>query len=205
MTDITNFHYFRDKDGKLKQLDLTTGEETFAELPSTVIGRFKYTKEIASIILQHIREGKTVTKIALMDGMPNASMVYSWARKHPDFGDAMKAAREDRAEHFHDKVIEQADDLTAKEDVPIMKAKTDAYKWAAEKGNPQRYGKMKEDGGVGNVTIIVDTGIPKPITVETECQTIQTEEDTQTQSETCSSTPLKSAGEEETEPESILE
>lgn len=185
MNDTTDFHFYRDDDGELKQINLTTGEETFAALP-TARSTFKYSLAVAQQIVQHVREGMPITRIAKLAGFPEASVIYSWQRSHPDFGSALTAAREDRAEYYHDKVIEEVEQLSEKDDVPVVKERVSAYKWAAEKGNPERYGKAKGEGGSGTVTIIVDTGVPQPIVVEGTCTNIQTEDVITIPSETCS-------------------
>lgn len=181
MDEVNNYHFYRDDEGKLKQVCLTTGDETFADLPVKKTP-FKYTLPIAQQIVQRVREGKSISAIAKEAGMPKAAVVYDWSRLHPDFREALDMARRDRAEYYHDKVIAEVEELSEKEDVPVVKERVSAYKWAAEKGNPEKYGKAKSEGGIGNVTIVVDTGIPapQPVTVEAECQIIQTEEDTTT-------------------------
>jgi hypothetical protein len=124
-----------------------------------------------------------------------------WARKHPDFGDALKNAREDRAEYYHDKVIETVEALKEKDDVPVVKEQVAAYKWAAEKGNPNRYGKSTAEGSVGNVTIIVDTGIPDAVRIVKD-ESCQTEDAITMPSETYSLKDSSPVAEAESSPES---
>lgn len=199
MDNNLDYHFYKDDEtGTLMQMDLATGEVVPANVDTTIVTRRKYTPTIASRICQLVREGKPISKIGLMDEFPNPAVIYQWARKYPDFAEALKNAREDRAEYFHDKVIETAEAIQEKDDVPVAKEQIAAYKWAAEKGNPNRYGKSQEASS-GSVTIIVDTGIPDK---EESCQI----EDVITMpSETYSSKVSSSAEDSGEEPQSIWE
>lgn len=161
MKDASDYYFYTKENGKLWQVDLATGDEAPCALEGTLqtMPRTRYSLELAGRITQAVREGASIASLSKLPEYPSASVLYSWARKHPDFGDALNMAREDRAEYYHDKVLEAVEELVDKEDVPVTKEKVAAYKWAAEKGNPSRYGKGSSADIAGNVTIIVDTGI----------------------------------------------
>jgi hypothetical protein len=82
-------------------------------------------------------------------------------------------AREIRAGYYHDVAIEKAEKVT-RNTVAQTKLQVETYKWAAEKGDPNRYGTRTKIVGDPDqpVAIIVETGIresqPKPIEVEGE-------------------------------------
>ena len=81
----------------------------------------------------------------------------------------------DRAEGYHDKILcmaerlDEAGSLVTKEEIAAKKVSIDAYKWAAEKGNPDLYGKKQEirhEGAAPQTMLVINTGIvrkPKEI------------------------------------------
>jgi hypothetical protein len=150
-----------DDNGVVIFYDAYTGEEVSkfdSRLPTAP--RIKYTMEYGNMICEYIRQGRTLKDIGKLSHMPDAGTIYRWQSMHPEFKDRVETARVDRAEHFHDLVISTAKELVDKEDVPVAKTKIDAFKWAAEKGNPSKYGSStKVDIHGGGGTIIVDTGI----------------------------------------------
>lgn len=180
--DLTRFHYYTDENGRLHAVDLTTGDDTFAEAEQQAVSlshKSKYNKQIAIAICEKVREGLTLAQIANMPDMPPLSLIYQWSRAIEEFSLQLDYAREDRAHHFHDKVIEEVEQLDDPAMVNVVKTKVAAYQWAAEKANKRYYGKEKGEEGGGNVTIIVSTGIPDspatPVTVEAACKTVTAE------------------------------
>lgn len=164
--------------GKLETIDLTTGESVVqANLPV----KFNYTIPLSEVICQHIREGKTLSQIASLEGMPNLNVLYRWRQMYPEFEDKVKAARRERAEIFHDKIVELAErEDIAKDDVPWKKTQIDTFKWLAEKNDPNSYGKTQGGGGNSSVTIVIDTGINRNVVevkdVPTTCVSSEVEE-----------------------------
>lgn len=206
MTDSNDYHFYRTDNGTLMQLDLATGEEAPVNTTTTLVTRTRYSTQLAARIVQKVREGESILNIAKEDSFPSSAVIYAWVRKYPDFGEALKGAREDRAEYFHDKVIATAEALTDRDEVPVAKEQIAAYKWAAEKGNPSRYGKDKSENNGGNVTIIVDTGIPDAIEIkETTCKIDQIEDAIIMPSETYSSTDYSTVEEAEMAQQSTSE
>jgi len=115
---------------------------------------------MADFICQKYMEGKTMAEISKLDGVPPKHIIYQWKRKQPDFRKQLIAAKEDRAEYFHDELIDEARSITHKSEAPVAKVKIDALKWAAERGNPKEYGVIKEEQKApGPLQIIIDTGI----------------------------------------------
>lgn len=147
-----------------------------------------YSDVIADLIIQKVVEGMTLTKVCALEGFPSYSVVARWKSQYPDFREKLAEARRDRADHFHDKIIDTVDEPKYREDkktvvdkntgeettviekvkVPLStediqtrKMQVEAYKWAASVGNPDAYGTRTKLVGDANSPIgfVVDTGI----------------------------------------------
>lgn len=53
----------------------------------------KYTKELADKICDLLAEGKSLTQISRMKGMPSRNAIWKWQDRYPDFGDRSVQAR----------------------------------------------------------------------------------------------------------------
>lgn len=140
--------------GELEEMDLYTGEVIFREDKN----RCPYNLEEAKQFCDLVRGGYTFANAAKTMDMSYAIISY-WRSRHPDFDQAVKIAREERAEFFHDRVLEIAEGVKDKDEAQVARVQIDAYKWAAEKNDPAKFGNKNVHGGVGGVTIIVDTGV----------------------------------------------
>jgi hypothetical protein len=150
--------------GKLETVCLETGEVISKEGDNKDLSYFKFNYDMALLLCQRVREGYTLKRLGEDPLLPELAVIHYWLRSNASFKEEMKLARADRAEYFHDKVIDIADSTERGEQVQINKFKTDQYKWAAEKGNPDRYGnKTTVEGSVeSKVTMIVlNTGITR--------------------------------------------
>ena len=145
--------------GDLETVCLDTGEVLNGRVD---LSKYRYNLDTALLICQAIREGSTLKKLHDNPNFPNATVINYWRRNNMQFDEEIKQARKERAEHYHDKVIEIAEDCVDKDDVPVAKFKSDSYKWAAEKGDPGSYGTKVEHSG-SNVApaIVVVTGIKR--------------------------------------------
>jgi hypothetical protein len=114
----------------------------------------------ADYICSLIRAGNTLKRIATMPDMPSMSVISVWCTMHPLFAKRIEQARRDRAENFHDMALDVAMSVDNKDEVGIAKLKVDTLKWAAEKGNPQRYSAKQENVEKGGITVIIETGVP---------------------------------------------
>lgn len=147
--------------GKLEVICLDTGEVLSNE--GADVAKYKYNMETALLVCQEIREGATLKKLSQKLGI-DLSVIHYWQRRYPQFAQEMKIARQERAEYFHDKVLELADEVIDRDDVAVARFKTDQYKWAAEKGNPEAYGnKTQVSGSIENKVsmIVLNTGIKR--------------------------------------------
>lgn len=147
---------------------------------SDLATRFKYEPEIGDAIADLVRTGSTITDIAAMAGLPNASVIYRWRRRYPDFARKLREAREDRAEYFADKMISTIEAATDKDDIAVAKEQVKVYQWMSEKNNPQDYGKKSEvkiEAEIKTVPMyVIDTGINRDIE-EVEYTEVKGEED----------------------------
>jgi hypothetical protein len=91
-------------------------------------------------------------------------------------------ARTFRAEMFHDKMVDEVDEIDGnldKDEIANKKLKIDSLKWLTEKNDQKRYGAAKkiESGNAGEalIKIVVNTGINRDNT-ESDIITISTEE-----------------------------
>jgi hypothetical protein len=158
-----NLVVVRDPDtGELQTVCLDTGEIISRESDRRDLSKYKFDYQTALLICQKVREGYTLKKLGEDKSLPNLPVIHYWLRSNASFKEEMKMARKDRAEYYHDQVIDIANDTTSTEQVQVNKFKTDQYKWAAEKGNPERYAKHTNiDGSIENKVsmIVLNTGI----------------------------------------------
>lgn len=108
----------------------------------------------ASLVCDYITRGCTLTEAAREIGL-DPNIVKHWTHRFPEFQKRYKQAILDRADIMHDKVLEEA---KASSDT---KVRIDAYKYMAEKGNPEAYGNRTKVVGDPNapVTFVIETGI----------------------------------------------
>lgn len=148
--------------GKLETVCLETGEVISKEGDNKDLSYFKFNYDMALLICQRVREGYTLKRLGEDPDLPELAVIHYWLRSNASFKEEMKLARADRAEYYHDKVLDIADGTERGEQVQVNKFKADQYKWAAEKGNPDRYGnKTTIDGTIENKVsmIVLNTGI----------------------------------------------
>lgn len=147
-------HVILDGNGRKITVPKGTNPDT---LPRTV---WPYAKVTCDHICNLISEGKTLSQIGLMEGLPTTNVIMNWLRDYPEFRSAMKVAREMRAEIFHDKIIQVAHDAketTAKRD----RLKLDAYKWVSQVNDPGTFGQQTKVVGDASapLRIVVETGV----------------------------------------------
>ena len=132
-----------------------------------------FSQVAADAVLDKVASGLTVSKIALEPGFPPAHVIRRWAILNKDFREAMDIAKRMRAEHYHDEAIATAEGTNKKAHVGINKLKVSTYQWAAEKGDPGKFGAVKTIVGDPDrpVNIVVDTGIRRDKTEENVIET----------------------------------
>jgi len=132
----------------------------------------EYHPYIGDLIVDEILEGKTLLQISKDDRFPSMSVMQRWLMKYEDFFDKIRKAERSRAQIFHDKIVDvadQADTPMSDAELKTARLKVDTLKWAAKKGDAERYGdKTTIDGNLDHaVTIVVQTGIRRdPLSME---------------------------------------
>lgn len=164
-------HIYNSNTRSYEVIDLNTGrvhnavigEETVPETYSLLMG---------DKLCHHIREGKTLREICKMDDMPDIHRFYAWLAIYPQLRVRYEQARKQRADSFHDQLIEVAMGVADKDDVPVAKLKIETLKWAAEKASPDYYGKKEEKvAGGTSISVVLHTGVldskgPKDIIID---------------------------------------
>lgn len=150
--------YELDEYGELIAIDCETGKKV---AKVTALDVKKYSPATGRAIADLIIQGNTLSAISRMKGMPSITVISYWRRRYPDFDEAIDRARQHAAETFHDKIIDIADKTETKEEVHVNEFKVRTLKWAAEKGDPARYGNQtKIVGDAGQpLQFIINTGI----------------------------------------------
>lgn len=196
-----HYHHFMDKDGNLLRTNLLTGEvvQTSPRFedglipgkqmdPHFIKGNSRYWHYSAvykDLIANHIAEGKTLSAISKLPGMPSTSIIAQWRAKHPELEDAIRAARKQQADFYADKIADQVDETRelSKDEIPAEKLYYEKLKWLAEKADPDQYGNRTKISGDADapLTLVVDTGIrrdkPKEIDNIVEAETVSREND----------------------------
>ena len=156
---------WNDRINKYEAIDLRTGQmcATYTAKVQKIDPRsISYTPDMGDRVIDCVRRGASLTKIAKDPTMPPVSAIYLWRSQNPEFKRRLEMAYKDRAENYHDEAIEIAMSAvhSPKEMQAGLKLAVSTLQWAAEKGNPDRYGSKKETGGhAGGVTVIIDTGV----------------------------------------------
>jgi hypothetical protein len=173
-TDSRNTEIVLNKQtGKYEIICLESGE-VLSDINSVDLSRYKFNYELGLLICQKVREGWTLTKISEDPQFPSLHVMAHWRKINPTFDEEIKLARKHRAEYYHDKVIELAEQVTDDSNIAAAKFKAEQYKWAAEKGDPNSYGnKVEVSGNVAPTSIVVYTGIERRRDIETTAEQIE--------------------------------
>jgi hypothetical protein len=154
------------KTGALENVCLDTGE-ILRPVSLHDMEKYKFNFDMALLICQRVREGATLKELGDDPSLPSLTVIHYWRRNNATFDEEIKLARKDRAEYYADRVIEIAEQVVDKDDVPVAKFKSDVYKWAAEKGDPGSYGnKIEHTGSNTATTLVVMTGIERKPDIE---------------------------------------
>jgi hypothetical protein len=139
-------------------LDLRTGKP-YANYTPVAIGTFS--NGLADMICSYIREGRTLSTTC-QELSISQSQFYAWLAVYPEFKKRYTEARKQRSDYHFYKAIDIADQAMGapKDLIPGIKLAVDTHKWAAEKSDPERFAKPKEEGNnVGSITINLQTGV----------------------------------------------
>lgn len=120
------------------------------------IDRDPYSKLLGDLLCERIFHGDTLAQACQEIGV-KYSAVVRWKREHSEFAEALREAKIDRAERHHDMAIEISQESFD------TKLKVETMKWAAEKGDPEKFGsRTKVVGDRENpVAFVFNTGIDR--------------------------------------------
>jgi hypothetical protein len=157
----------RNEAGELELIDLHTGEViSNSALPEQLGHEYAFSYPVALAICQEVKQGRTLSDIARDPKFPPLHVISHWQRTDRMFAEELILARRSRAEYYHDKVIEIANNAAemrySKDDVPAAKLAADTFKWAAERGDPSKFGnKVTHEGSEEKPILmrVINTGI----------------------------------------------
>lgn len=138
---------------------------------------FLYNGRVADAVIHLIREGSTIRDICLRPGFPPRAVIASWMRRFPEFQKKVVAAEADRSDYFHDRILQEAEELQGadRDTIAAAKVRIDVYKWAAKVGNGEKYSDKvsvdnKHSGQVGFYALRtgIDRGEPSEAQVVSE-------------------------------------
>ena len=124
----------------------------------------EFSPVIIDLMCQEVLDGKGISEICKIPGMPTYTLLCRWRREHPWVEDALARARKDRGEVFRDKAVKEADLATSNKDpLGASNLRVETYKWAAAVDEPERYSpRSKVEAQVSAPTqIIIHTGIDR--------------------------------------------
>ena len=100
-----------------------------------------YTIQIAARICELMSEGKSLTEVCALPGMPTRQTIIKWRVAHDEFAKMYREAREAQAEYYVDQILREADRRSQDRVSAIDKrTKIDTLKWIACKFYPRVYG-----------------------------------------------------------------
>lgn len=159
-------------DSSLKERTLGDGTKILVDEqidPATLQVKSKnvyiFNAQVASIICQHLTEGKGFQEICAMDGMPPFYILQKWRKMYSDFDEAIEQSIKDQAYLYRDKALEAIKLAVTKDGDTDHKAIADMYLRLAEKGNPDRFGnKQKQLGDKDSpIHFTIETGVPQKV------------------------------------------
>jgi len=164
--------------GKLETICLDTGEVLNVGVNPNDMSKYKFSLDTALLVCQKIREGATLKQIGDDPSLPSLTVIHYWRRSNLSFNEEIKLARKERAEFYHDKVLEITEQTVDRDEVTVAKFKADQYRWAAEKGDPSSYGNKVEHSGSNTApSIVIVTGIKRQPDIEVvEYEQVEKEE-----------------------------
>lgn len=154
--------------GEAEEVDTFTGEVVSRTKMYTTmdeeLAKYELTPGIIFQVARLLMEGKTLTHISKMEGMPPRSVLNNWCARSDDFKTMVEESEKSRADIFHTKIIDSVDSLPEleKDEVGAMKLYIDTLFRLSEADNPEKFkpkGGSQEGGGV--VSITVNTGIDR--------------------------------------------
>lgn len=108
-----------------------------------------YDGEVALTIMELIADGKTLSEVVKLPGMPSRAAVYRWLNAYPDLARAYETARELSAQSFEEEALDMARKLKGENDFTNGKTRQyevamGQFRWSAARRDPKRFGQKME-------------------------------------------------------------
>lgn len=107
----------------------------------------RYSRGLASDIIDRLAEGERLAAIGRERGYPCRQCVYAWAKRYPEFGEALTTAKRLGADARADKVLDIAEAAT-KESIPVDRLQIGALKWHVDR-DTKAYGAKPDEPDLG--------------------------------------------------------
>lgn len=142
----------------MTDLTITDEDETEVVVEKKAKTPVQYSYEVAEGILIAIAEGKTLTAIVKLPGMPARNTIYKWLTLYPKFSDAFERAKTVSAQSFEDEALTIARNLAGPNDYTGTKVSALNYamqqlRWSAARRDPDRYGQRADATAAIPITI----------------------------------------------------
>lgn len=138
------------------------------------IGVINYSPELGLRICEDIAAGKLIREVEGTDGIPTYATIMRWAVLVPEFGDALRAAREMSAFSLEEEAIDLGRQLAAggANAVKINAFKTlmEQLRWSATKRNPRTF----SERGAMTVTVPIQINTSLGLDPRAEAPEVET-------------------------------
>ncbi len=119
----------------------TTSTTNTPDAPRTKMGRPSlYSPELAEQICTLMIEGKLMTEIEALPGMPSATTIRVWAATRDDFRSMYARAREASGDALAERALSVAMAAKNKDQAAAARVQADNLRWLASKRAPKNYG-----------------------------------------------------------------
>lgn len=167
---------YRNAEGLIETIDIATGKILGKRKFKSLKG-YQYSSDFADLVCQLVREGMTLTKVCKMKGFPSYNTVCYWKGRHQEFKEMLVQAKKDRAEVYHDKMIDIAQEATEgkidKDSVSAMRLASECFEKAAASGDSAQYGRAKDQAVRQEIHVMISTGIDTAIVRDVSSQQIE--------------------------------
>jgi hypothetical protein len=103
-----------------------------------------YTEAVGDAVCRRIAAGESVKAICASPGMPCAVTIYAWIKRHPEFREMYRTARELQADGKFDEAWEIAQAATPST-VRVARLRFDVILWQAARLAPRKYAERLDE------------------------------------------------------------
>lgn len=122
---------------------------------------YKNRRDLCLEIAMEVAGGKTFYQLDKLKQFPSTRTVFYWYARDVEFKNLIDEARRCRAEFYHDKLVEVAEDVE-EDNARSSKVKADVYKHLMSVNDKERFGQApKQDAGPPVVNIVFNTGVDR--------------------------------------------